>query len=181
MSIDYEKLFKRLEEKVEEGIALLPRAVIGQPEYKQLIEDIVDTISLVKNFDRIGEDEDAPEQQQQPGPNPDQVEVGDKYMSLDGSQDDRKIVIFSSDDCSFCNAMKPVYLPTLKEANVPIEHISLDEKEGNDFAMSLGITGIPAYLFIKNGVVTHKFQGYETKLSETQNRIDLLRKVERYL
>lgn len=179
MSIDYDKLFKRLEEKVEEGIALLPRAVIGQPDYKQLIEDIVDTISLVKNFDRIGEDPDL--QANGAKPNPNQIKIGDKYKSLDGSPDDRKIVIFSSEGCSFCNQMKPVYLPTLEEANVPVEHVSLDEQAGNEFAMSLGITGIPAYLLVKNGVVTYKFEGYDTHLTEVQNKINLLNTVEKYL
>lgn len=179
MSIDYDKLFKRLEEKVEEGIALLPRATIGQKEYKDLIQDIVDTISLVKNFDRIGEADDQP---LEPGqPNSKQIKVGDKYQSFDGSPDDRKVVIFSSDGCSFCNLMKPVYLPALEKANVPVEHISLDEQASNEFAMSLGITGIPAYLFVKNGVVTYKFEGYDTNLTDLQNEINLMNTVEKFL
>lgn len=181
MSIDYDKLFKRLEEKVEEGIALLPKATIGQKEYKDLIEDIVDTISLVKNFDRIGEDDEQEEQQDNTQPNEEQVEVGDRYYSLDGSSDDRKVVIFSSDSCTFCNLMKPVYLPALEEANVPVEHISLDEQEGNEFAMSLGITGIPAYLFVKKGVVTHKFQGYDAQVPDEKNKVNLLNKIQRFL
>ena len=102
-------------------------------------------------------------------------------MSLDGSPDDRKVVFFGSDNCSFCNLAKPVYLPALEGAGVPVEYISLDEQEGNEFAKALGVQGIPAFLMVKNGKVTHKFVGYDTKFSDEVNVENLLRNVKRFL
>lgn len=179
MSIDYDKLYKRLEEKVEEGIALLPRAVIGEDGYRQLLDDLVETISLVKNFDTIGEEEKEELEPMQG--NGKTIQVGDPYMSLDGSSDDRKIVMFSSDGCTFCNLAKPVYLPALAQAGVPVEIVSLDEQEGNEFAQRLGIQGIPAFLMVKDGRVTNAFQGYDTKITDEQNKKNLLNAVERFL
>jgi thiol-disulfide isomerase/thioredoxin len=179
MSIDYDKLYKRLEEKVEEGIALLPRATIGEEGYRQLLEDIVETISLIKNFDSIGQ-EDNQELESMQG-DAKTIQIGDPYMSLDGSSDDRKVVMFSSDGCTFCNLAKPVYLPALAKAGVPVEIVSLDEQEGNEFAQRLGIQGIPAFLFVKDGIVTNAFQGYDTKITDEQNKKNLLNAVERFL
>lgn len=177
--MNLDKLYKTLEEKIIEGIALLPKTTIGEPEYKALLEDIVETISLVKNFDTIGE----LEQEDQPAeaPKVKEIKTGDDYMSLDGSPDDRKVVFFGSDNCSFCNLAKPVYLPALEKAGVPVEYISLDEQEGNEFAQALGVQGIPAFLMVKDGKVTHKFVGYDTKLSDEVNVNNLLRNVKRFL
>jgi thiol-disulfide isomerase/thioredoxin len=178
--MNLEKLFKTLEEKVVEGIALLPRTTIGEPDYRTLLEDIVETIGLIKNFDKIGEEEvegkESKETEQ-----PKEIEVGQNYMSLDGSQDDRKVVMFVSDGCSFCNLAKPVYTPALEKAGVPIEIVSLDEKEGNEFAQSLGIQGIPFFLMVKDSKITYKFRGYDTQLSDDLNVKNLLNKVERFL
>ena len=176
--MNLEKLYKTLEEKVIEGIALLPKTTIGEPEYKALLEDIVETISLIKNFDTIGEIE---EKQTQEEPKVKEIQTGDNYMSLDGSPDDRKVVMFVSDGCSFCNLAKPVYLPLLEEAKVPVEIVSLDEQEGNEFAKALGIQGIPAFLMVKDSKVTHKFVGYDTKVSDEKNAENLLRNIKRFL
>jgi hypothetical protein len=62
--MNLEKLYKILEEKVIEGIALLPKTTIGEPEYKALLEDLVETIGLVKNFDTIGDLEQEDEEEQ---------------------------------------------------------------------------------------------------------------------
>ena len=175
--MNLEKLYKILEEKLVEGIALLPKTTIGEPEYRAILDDLIETIGLVKNFDKIGEDEDYEEDQ----PQVKEIQTGDPYMSLDGSQDDRKVVFFGSDSCSFCNLAKPVYLPALEQAGVPVEIVSLDEQEGNEFAQALGIQGIPAFLMIKNGKVTHKFAGYDTKFSDEVNAENLLKKVKRFL
>jgi thiol-disulfide isomerase/thioredoxin len=169
--MDLDKLYKRLEEKVEEGIALLPRATIGEPQYKALLNDILDTLQVLEDFEK-GE---------QPKTKGEGIQAGDDYMSLDGSQDDRKLVFFSSDGCSFCNLAKPVYLPLLKSMKVPVEMVSLDEKEGNEFAQSLGVSGIPTFLLVKNGKVTYRFQGYDTQLTEEQNITNLKNTIQRYL
>jgi thiol-disulfide isomerase/thioredoxin len=169
--MDLEKLFKRLEEKIVEGVALLPKTTIGEPEYRTLLEDIVETISVLKEFSN--EEEEAPKVKE--------IQIGDNYMSLDGSSDDRKVVFFGSDGCSFCNLAKPVYLPALKDAGVPVEYISLDEQEGNEFSQALGVQGIPAFLMVKNGRVAHKFVGYDTKLSDEVNVENLLKNVKRFL
>lgn len=169
--MDLDKLYKRLEEKVEEGIALLPRATIGEPQYKALLTDILDTLQVLEDFEK-GE---------QPKTKSEGIQAGDDYMSLDGSQDDRKLVFFSSDGCSFCNIAKPVYLPLLKSMKVPVEMVSLDEKEGNEFAQGLGVSGIPTFLLVKNGKVTYRFQGYDTQLTEEQNITNLKNTIQRYL
>lgn len=176
--MNLDKLYKTLEEKVIEGIALLPKTTIGEPEYKALLEDIVETISLIKNFNTIGELE---KEETQEAPKVKEIQTGDNYMSLDGSPDDRKVVFFGSDNCSFCNLAKPVYLPTLEKAGVPVEYVSLDEQEGNEFAKALGVQGIPAFLMVKDGKVTHKFVGYDTKFSDEKNAENLLRNIERFL
>jgi thiol-disulfide isomerase/thioredoxin len=168
--MDLEKLFKRLEEKIVEGVALLPKTTIGEPEYRTLLEDIVETISVLKEFSN---EEEAPKVKE--------IQIGDNYMSLDGSSDDRKVVFFGSDGCSFCNLAKPVYLPALKDAGVPVEYISLDEQEGNEFSQALGVQGIPAFLMVKNGRVAHKFVGYDTKLSDEVNVENLLKNVKKFL
>lgn len=169
--MDLEKLFKRLEEKIVEGVALLPKTTIGEPEYRTLLEDIVETISVLKEFSN--KEEEAPKAKE--------IQIGDNYMSLDGSSDDRKVVFFGSDGCSFCNLAKPVYLPALKDAGVPVEYISLDEQEGNEFSQALGVQGIPAFLMVKNGRVAHKFVGYDTKLSDEVNVENLLKNVKKFL
>lgn len=174
--MNLEKLYKTLEEKVIEGIALLPKTTIGEPEYKALLEDIVETIGLIKNFDDIGNLED-----EQQAPKVKEIKTGDDYMSLDGSPDDRKVVMFGSDNCSFCNLAKPVYLPALEQAGVPVEYVSLDEQAGNEFSQALGVQGIPAFLMVKNGKVTHKFVGYDTKLPDETNVENLLKNVQRFL
>jgi thiol-disulfide isomerase/thioredoxin len=174
--MNLEKLYKTLEEKVIEGIALLPKTTIGEPEYKALLEDIVETIGLIKNFDDIGNLE---EERQEPKVK--EIKTGDNYMSLDGSPDDRKVVMFGSDSCSFCNLAKPVYLPALEQAGVSVEYVSLDEQEGNEFSQALGVQGIPAFLMVKDGRVTHKFVGYDTKLSDELNVENLLKNVKRFL
>lgn len=168
--MNLDKLFKRLEEKIIEGVALLPKTTIGEPEYRTLLEDIVETISVLKEF---GKEEETPKEKG--------IAVGDPYMSLDGSPDDRKVVFFGSDNCSFCNLAKPVYLPALKAAGVDVEYVSLDEQEGNEFAQTLGIQGIPAFLMVKDGKVTHKFVGYDARLSDEMNVENLLKNVERFL
>jgi thiol-disulfide isomerase/thioredoxin len=174
--MNLEKLYKTLEEKVIEGIALLPKTTIGEPEYKALLEDIVETIGLIKNFDDIGNLEE-----ERQAPKVKEIKTGDNYMSLDGSPDDRKVVMFGSDNCSFCNIAKPIYLPALEQAGVPVEYVSLDEQEGNEFSQALGVQGIPAFLMVKNGKVTHKFVGYDTKLSDEVNVENLLKNVKRFL
>jgi thioredoxin 1 len=168
--MNLEKLFKRLEEKIVEGVALLPKTTIGEPEYRTLLEDIVETISVLKEFSN---EEEAPKVKE--------IQIGDNYMSLDGSSDDRKVVFFGSDGCSFCNLAKPVYLSALKDAGVPVEYVSLDEQEGNEFSQALGVQGIPAFLMVKNGRVAHKFVGYDTKLSDEVNVENLLKNVKRFL
>ena len=168
--MNLEKLFKRLEEKIIEGVALLPKTTIGEPEYRTLLEDIVETISVLKEF---GQENETPKSEG--------VAIGDDYMSLDGSRDDRKVVFFGSDNCSFCNLAKPVYLPALEQASVPVEYVSLDEQEGNEFAQSLGVQGIPAFLMVKDGKVTHKFVGYDAQLSDEVNVENLLKNVKRFL
>lgn len=174
--MNLEKLYKTLEEKVVEGIALLPKTTIGEPEYKALLEDIVETLEFIKNFDDIVNLED-----EQQAPKVKEIKTGDDYMSLDGSPDDRKVVMFGSDNCSFCNLAKPVYLPALESAGVPVEYVSLDEQAGNEFSKALGVQGIPAFLMVKNGKVTYKFVGYDTKLSDEVNVENLLKNVKRFL
>lgn len=178
--MNLEKLYKILEEKVIEGIALLPKTTIGEPEYKALLEDLVETIGLVKNFDTIGDLEQEDEDEQQ-APKVKEIRTGDPYMSLDGSPDDRKVVMFGSDNCSFCNLARPVYLPALEQAGVSVEYVSLDEQEGNEFAQALGVQGIPAFLMVKNGKVTFKFVGYDTKYSDEVNVENLMKNVQRFL
>ena len=179
--MNLEKLYKILEEKVIEGIALLPKTTIGEPEYKALLEDLVETIGLVKNFDTIGDLEQEEDEQPTEEPKVKEIRTGDPYMSLDGSPDDRKVVFFGSENCSFCNLAKPVYLPALEAAGVPVEYVSLDEQAGNEFAQALGVQGIPAFLMVKNGKVTFKFVGYDTKYSDEVNVENLLKNVQRFL
>ena len=179
--MNLDKLYKTLEEKVVEGIALLPKTTIGEPEYKALLEDLVETIGLIKNFDTIGDVEKEEDEEANEEPKVAEIKTGADYMSLDGSPDDRKVVFFGSDNCSFCNLAKPVYIPALEKANVPVEYVSLDEQAGNEFAQALGIQGIPFFLMVKEGKVTYKFRGYDTQIPEKTNVKNLLDNVKRFL
>lgn len=158
--IDYDLLYQTLIAKVNEGITVLQKTDIGDKVYEQTLSDLVTTAKLVKTFG------DIVPQQEQPREG---IKNGDTYVSFDGSSKGNKIVIFTSNGCSYCEAMKPVYLPFLENTNLIVENINISDETYKDFIKDLGIHGVPTYLLVKDSTVLHRFEGYDVKGTPEEN------------
>lgn len=173
MPIDYNLFYQTLEDKVQQGLEELSKLDVADRDYQMILSNIVTTANLVKNFADV-----VPANM---GGTPTGIKVGDKYESYSGDTVQDKIVIFTSEGCSYCKAMKPVYLPALREAGVYVEDINISEEKAGEFSRELGITGVPAYLIVKDGVVTHRFEGFDTAKTSKENVKDLMTLLEKHL
>lgn len=165
MPVNYQGLYEKIESKIEEGVQKLDKIDITDKEYDMILNNLVTTVKLIKNFDELMPGNNGGQQRQQV----EGIKIGDSYEGLDGSSNKRKMVIFTSEGCSFCQKMKPVYMPYLESTDVTIEHIVLHDEETQSFAQKLGINGIPAYLFVKDGKVTHRYEGFDTSKSNERH------------
>jgi thiol-disulfide isomerase/thioredoxin len=166
MPIDYNLFFQTLEDKVQKGIEELNKIDVGHRDYQMIISNIVTTANLVKNFAEV-----VPAAM---GGTATGVKAGDEYKSINGNNEKDKIVIFISDTCSFCTAMKPVYIPALEKSHYKYEVINISNDKNAEFSKKLGITGVPAYLIVKDNIVKHRFEGFDSSLTEKKNREDLM-------
>ncbi len=161
MSINYNEFYQVLEMQVSEGVKLLSKINITHAKYSEMLSNLVTTANLVKTFGEI-----VPTSY---GNKPQGIKEGDVYTSLDGSMSERKVVVFYSDSCSFCNLMKPVYLPYFKDSDVQLEEINTSDENSSKFAAAVGIEGIPAYLLVKDGVVKYRFEGFNNELTKEEH------------
>jgi thiol-disulfide isomerase/thioredoxin len=173
MPIDYNLLHQTLEDKVQNGIVELNKIDVGHRDYQMIVSNIVTTANLIKNFADI-----VPAAF---GGTPEGIKVGDKYESITGDINKDKIVLFTSDTCSFCDAMKPVYIPALKKSNYDYELINISDDKNAEFSKKLGIRGVPAYIIVKDNIVKHRFEGFNSSLSEKENVENLMNLLKEHL
>jgi thiol-disulfide isomerase/thioredoxin len=166
MPIDYNLFYQTLEEKVQNGLNELNRIDVSHRDYQMILSNIVTTANLVKNFADV-----VPSSL---GGSPEGIKVGDKYESITDDNNSDKIVIFVSDTCSFCAAMKPVYLPALDDSDYHYELINISQEKNAEFSQKLGIRGVPAYLIVKDNVVKHRFEGFDTSKTGSENVKELM-------
>jgi thiol-disulfide isomerase/thioredoxin len=173
MPVDYSLFFQTLEDKVQNGLEELKRIDVSHRDYQMIISNIVTTANLVRNFADI-----VPANM---GGSATGIKAGDTYKSISGNTDKDKIVIFISDTCSYCSEMKPVYIPALEKSHYKYEVINISNDKNAEFARTLGITGVPGYLIVKDNVVKHRFEGFDTTLTERKNAEDLMNLLKEHL
>jgi thiol-disulfide isomerase/thioredoxin len=76
----------------------------------------------------------------------------------------KEVLYFTADWCGPCQKIKPVF-HELKEAhpNIKFSMIDVDKEENADLATKHKVEGIPAFFFLVDSVVQHKFVGAEAK------------------
>jgi thiol-disulfide isomerase/thioredoxin len=85
-----------------------------------------------------------------------------------------KIALFYSSTCEPCQHQKPLIEKISKEYKIPLELISVDVKEGFDFAQNFGVKGFPYTLFIIDDVVEGEIVGYNMGGGNEENEKALL-------
>ena len=169
--INYDWLYQVLESKVNEGIEILEKKKVGESNYEQTLSDLITTANLVKTFGEL-----VPKPEKEKG-----IKEGDTYVSFNGDKQGKKIVIFTSNDCSYCEAMKPVYLPYLKNTDLIVENINISEEKYKDFIEHLGIHGVPTFLLVEDAEVKHRFEGYDKNATSEKNLERLVELIKTYL
>jgi hypothetical protein len=82
MNINFEKMFKDVEEKINDGINKIKDLNIGTKEYDDLIQSILNSISVLQNQNTVVNGPQAPQQNpmnNNPGP---ESFIGKKYEAL---------------------------------------------------------------------------------------------------
>lgn len=172
--IDYNLLYATLEAKANEGIKVLEKKNVGDSNYQQTLSDLLTTVKVVKTFEDLLPKKSEEEIKEG-------VKSGDEYISFNGDKEGNKIVIFTMDGCSHCEAMKPVYLPYLKNTDLIVENINISEEKYRDFIEPLGVHGAPTYFLVKDNILVHRFEGYGNNNSPEENLERLTDLIKTYL
>jgi len=173
--MELKKIFDKLDEKLEQGVTELPRLRIGEEGYSKLLSDITQTLDLMDKL-RGGN------KPQQPN-NQNEVKVGADYVGLDGAEGTTRVVVFTRKECSFCEEMEPVMLPVLEKATIEVEYVDTTKGSGagEELARHLALSGVPAFLFVKEGKVTHLHVGFDSSKSVKENQDNMLKLIKEHL
>ncbi|HAU30277.1 TPA: thiol reductase thioredoxin [Candidatus Dependentiae bacterium] len=73
--------------------------------------------------------------------------------------------------CGPCQMMKPIFHQVAEELKDTYTFGQVDIDESRDLAIKFGITSVPSFIFIKDGVIVGKERGY-------MSQVDLKAKIE---
>ena len=73
------------------------------------------------------------------------------------------VIDANADWCGPCQQMKPLFEELAKELSEKYKFGILNIDENRELAVSLNVSSIPTFIFIKNGQVTGKETGYMSK------------------
>jgi thiol-disulfide isomerase/thioredoxin len=86
-----------------------------------------------------------------------------------------KIALFYSSTCEPCTYQKPLIEKIAKEHKIELELISIETKEGFEFAQNFGVKGFPYTLFIVDDVVKAESIGYDIRNAKEENEKSILK------
>ncbi|MBB5881997.1 thioredoxin 1 [Xanthomonas arboricola] len=91
-----------------------------------------------------------------------------KAADLDFAQDVVKseqpvLLKFSADWCAPCKSVAPVIESLAKEYADEMKFVSVDIDDSPHIAEAHGVRGVPAFVVVKDGKVTHQLSGLQTR------------------
>ena len=163
--INYQKFYEVMEKNANEGIDVLAKMPMSDPRYMELMTNIVETINTINQLN-----ESVPSPKNNADVKEFKLKPGDEYKGFNGNKDKTKVVIFTSPNCGFCEAMKPVFIPEIEKAGIPIEMVDFKDQAAQEFGKEMGIRGVPQLMFIKDNKFQHVQIGFNKNDTEENNK-----------
>ncbi len=73
--------------------------------------------------------------------------------------------------CGPCQMMKPIFYQLAEELKESYLFGAVDIDEARDLAIKFGVTSVPSFIFIKDGVIVGKERGYMSQ-SDLKQKIE---------
>lgn len=73
--------------------------------------------------------------------------------------------------CGPCQQMAPLFDELEKELGDKVKFAKLNVDEARELSIQYGVTSVPTFVFIKDGVIRHKETGYMAK-EDFKNKIE---------
>lgn len=152
------ELFMVLEEKINEAEIELKRTSINSPNYKLLLQNINETLVLLKEAETLykyfsnqrKEDKSVEEELNKL--------LEKRYSSFSGNTSENiNLVIFKSDNCQPCKNLLQI-TNQIEDLGLNIEYVDMIDQK--DHAEKYGIRSFPTLLFLKDGIIKHYEIGY---------------------